>query len=100
MPLNEFKGLKVSVIGAARSGTAAAKVLVKLGAIVLLSDSAAREKLTEQQLREAMESGAEVVFDASPEQALPEGTQLVVASPGVPKDSLVLRTAVERGIRI
>ncbi len=100
MPLNEFKGLKVSVIGAARSGASAAKVLVKLGAIVLLSDSSPREKLTEEQLRDAVESGAESVFEASVEQSLPEGTQLVVVSPGVPKDSHVLRTAVERGIRI
>ena len=96
----ELRGRKVSVIGAARSGTAVAELLMRLGAETTLSDSSNAEKLGEEAVREIEATGAAFVLGASVEEALPEGTELVVVSPGVPKEAPVLQAAQERGIPI
>jgi UDP-N-acetylmuramoylalanine--D-glutamate ligase len=90
---------KVSVIGAARSGIAAARALASLGATVTLSDSKPEAQLGEA-ATEASATGARCVFGASVDRALPEGTELVVTSPGVPATAEVLRAAVASGIPV
>jgi UDP-N-acetylmuramoylalanine--D-glutamate ligase len=87
------------VIGAARSGIAAARALVQRGATVVLSDSAAESQIGERAV-EGRASGAQCVFQATVETALPIGTDLVVTSPGVPRTAPILVAAVERGIPV
>jgi UDP-N-acetylmuramoylalanine--D-glutamate ligase len=93
----EFEGKRVTVIGAARSGLAAAKLLGDHGARVLVSDSGteARLRSSAERLREwsiPVEFGghSERVFDSD----------LVVISPGVPPTIPVLREAATRGIPV
>jgi UDP-N-acetylmuramoylalanine--D-glutamate ligase len=95
-----FRGRRISVIGAARSGVAVARILTLLGAQVLLSDSAPREKISAERWAEIEATGAGFVAGASVEEALPTGTELVVTSPGVPRSAGVLREAVRRGIPV
>lgn len=97
---NNFTGKRISVIGAARSGTAAAAALTSLGANVLLSDSKSVDKFSADEIAVVKATGAEYVFSASVEQALPEGVELVVTSPGVPVNSPVLASAKNRRIEI
>ena len=97
---NEISGRKVSVIGAARSGTAAAALLARLGAIVTLSDTSNADKLGAERVLEIEATGVAFALGASVEQALPEGTEIVVVSPGVPKEAPVLQAALARGIRV
>jgi len=94
-----FKGRRTSVIGAARSGIAAARALAQRGATVLLSDSAPESQVGERAL-EARASGAQCIFKPTVESALPNGTDLVVTSPGVPRTAPVLAAAVARGIPV
>lgn len=99
MSSEEISGRRVSVIGAARSGIAAARALVGLGARVLLSDSRPEADLGDA-AKEARAAGVECAFGAGIETALPEGTDLVVTSPGVPATSPILQAATARGIPI
>jgi UDP-N-acetylmuramoylalanine--D-glutamate ligase len=93
----EFKGKKVSVIGAARSGLASAVALKKLGATVFLSElkdvSSYSEMVRILKYRDIkFEFGghSDNVFDC----------QLMVTSPGVPSDSEVLNRAHGENIKI
>ena len=88
------------MIGAARSGLSAARILVELGADVLLSDGKTAAQLGPLRVAEIEETGAMFVLGASPTQAIPDGTELVVTSPGVPRNAPVLLEAVGRNIPI
>ena len=95
-----FKGLRISVIGAARSGVSAARILTRLQAQVLLSDSSPLTKIGAERMAEIAATGARFVAGAGVEEALPPETELAVTSPGVPRSAEVLREAVRRGIPI
>ena len=98
--MEDFRNRRISVIGAARSGLSAARVLVELGADVLLSDGKTAEQLGAARVAEIEETRAAFVLGASSEMALPDGTKLVVTSPGVPRNAPVLLEAVRRDIPI
>ena len=91
---------KVSVIGAARSGMGAARVLSRLGANVLLSDSQSAEVLGAERVGQLEALDVPFVLGADVESALPPGTSLVVTSPGVPRTAPVLQMALARGIPV
>ena len=97
--MEEFVGKQISVIGAARSGIAAARVLVALGASVLLSDSKPSESFDSVVLSEILFIPVQFVGGASVEAAL-AGAELVITSPGVPKFAPVLQEAVRRNIPV
>ncbi|MCS6776984.1 MAG: UDP-N-acetylmuramoyl-L-alanine--D-glutamate ligase [Chloroherpetonaceae bacterium] len=96
----EFAGQQISVIGAARSGVAAARVLMALGARVTLSDAQPAERCSAERREAALATGAQVVFGATIDTALPPGTERVITSPGVPRTAPVLQAAVARGIPV
>ena len=98
--MNTFHDKRISVIGAARSGLAAARILTRLGAHILLSDSQTAQQLGTARVAEIEATGAAFVLGANMETALPAGTELVVTSPGVPKTAPVLQEAVRRGIPV
>ena len=80
------------VVGLARSGQAAARLLAARGEEVVGVDSGAPEGA--ERLREV---GVEVVLDTDGVAQL-ERTRTVVKSPGVPREAPVIATALERGI--
>jgi len=93
----DFKGKKVSVIGAARSGLASAEALNRLGAVVFLSEMNTAEKFTDtvgllkkQNIMYEFGEHSQRVYDCS----------LIVTSPGVPADSDVLSRAASKDIKI
>ena len=98
--MDEFGGKQISVIGAARSGISAARVLNELGAEVLLSDGKTAAQLGVGRVAEIEATGAAFVCGAGVEQAIPDGTELVVTSPGVPRNAPVLQEAVRRNIPV
>src|SRR5712691_11083786 len=90
----DVRGRPIALIGMAATGLAAARALVRRGALVSVHDPKPAEALgdTLSQLRELGVScfvgdAAYVGIDAA---------QLVVPSPGVPKDAPVLQAAVGR----
>lgn len=97
MDVQQLQNKKISVIGAARSGVAVAKLLKTHSTHVFVSDKQQREKLgaslTELEIFGIpFEVGGhtERVFDCS----------LMVVSPGVPSNADVLMNAQKRGINI
>ena len=93
-------GQKISVIGAGRSGIASAIALAQRGAEVLLSDGKSTSSLSVDILEEIKNQGLRFVAQASPIEAIPSGTELVVTSPGVPRSAAVLQEAIGRSIPI
>ncbi len=78
-----FKGKRVTVVGLARSGIAAARALDDLGALVTVTDKKPHAELTAQ-LATLGREGIGVAAGGHPENLFLEA-DLVVVSPGVPK---------------
>lgn len=89
------RGRRVVVVGAARSGVAAAELLARRGAVVTLSES--RETFAgADQLR-----AAGVTLELGGHQAATlAGADLIVLSPGVPPDQALFDEARRTGIEI
>lgn len=97
MKREELKGKRVSIIGAARSGIAAAALLKSMGAEVFVSDSASREKLANA-IRELEAMNVQLEAGANSDEAL--DADLIVLSPGVPSDVPVIRRAHAAGVKV
>lgn len=82
----DFKAKKVLVVGLGISGLAAAKLLWKEQADVVLFDG--NEKLIKEEVQKKLSDGmeAEIYIGKLPKE-IQEAVQLVVASPGVPIDT-------------
>jgi UDP-N-acetylmuramoylalanine--D-glutamate ligase len=92
--LSSLSGRRVLVVGLARSGQAASATLVAQGAEVIGNDR--DDGLDAGRLREL---GVEVHLGHEEEQLL-QGIDLVVTSPGVPGDSVLIAGAHARGIPV
>jgi UDP-N-acetylmuramoylalanine--D-glutamate ligase len=89
------RGQRVTVVGAARSGVAAAELLVRRGARVTLSD--VRESLDDEDRLRA----AGVTLELGGHQSATfTGADLVVLSPGVPSRQPVLEAARRAGVPV
>ncbi|MDA8387294.1 MAG: UDP-N-acetylmuramoyl-L-alanine--D-glutamate ligase [Nitrospiraceae bacterium] len=95
--ITAFKGRRVLVAGLKRSGRAAALALFNLGARVSVTDMKTAGELGA--CAKDLPAGIGLYLGGHPEEAL-EGVELVVASPGVPMDAGLLKTAAGRGIEI
>jgi len=94
--LPELAGRKAVVFGLGKSGLAAVRALLGLGAQVVATDkreSAALEPFAS----EALGLGARLALGGHP-QGLLDGAALVVVSPGVPSSLPALAEARERGV--
>jgi UDP-N-acetylmuramoylalanine--D-glutamate ligase len=92
------KDLQVTVVGLARSGVGAARLLNHLGARVTLADRKEAQELTVI-LSQVDRSSIAVKVGAQYESAL-EGADLVVISPGVPTQLDALNRVRARGVRV
>ena len=88
----------VAVVGLARSGVAAARLIRRLGGRVLASDSTAREALPPEAL-ELERLGCGLFAGGHPEAAF-AGADLVVMSPGVPLELPAVEAVRRRGVPI
>ncbi len=93
----EISGKKISVIGAVRSGTGAAKLIKRLSGKPFVSDSGDEKKL-EKQIKILKENKIE--FEVGKHTDKVFDCDLMVVSPGVPTDSKVILTAKEKNIKI
>jgi UDP-N-acetylmuramoylalanine--D-glutamate ligase len=89
------EGRRVAVVGAARSGIAAARLLIARGAEVVLSDTAATVR-DEEALRRA---GIRLELGGHAGETL-AAADLVVLSPGVPPGQPAIVTARRAGVEI
>ena len=93
----EVKGKKISVIGAARSGVGAAKLVKKLGGIPFVSDFSLEEKLNES-LNQLKKENINYEFGGHSDRVY--DSALMIISPGVPNDSSVVQNARGKGIKL
>lgn len=92
----DFRNKKVLVIGLARSGMAAIKVLKKLGAEIVLSESKKREEIKE--LDFLIENGVEIADQSMP--VFEKHYDLAVKNPGVPYNSPQIKKLEENNIPV
>ena len=95
MPAFSVSGAHVAVIGAARSGRAAAELLVRKGARVTLSDV----KLEIADASRLQEIGVTLNLGSNDPAAIAKA-DLVVTSPGVPPELPLLAAARARGVPV
>ena len=95
--MDEFTvdGARVVVMGAARSGLAAAELLVRRGAMVTLSD----QKSSIEDAERMQRMGVNLKLGSNDSDAL-ERADLVVTSPGVPLELPSLVAARDRGVPV
>lgn len=89
---------KVLVIGLAKSGFTAARILHQQGAFVTVNDSKPFEENPEAQ--ELLNLGVTVICGRHPEDLLDEGFELVVKNPGIPYSNVLIQAALEKNITI
>jgi UDP-N-acetylmuramoylalanine--D-glutamate ligase len=94
----ELAGTKVTVVGLARSGVAAASLLQEAGAVVTVADRKDRSELSAQ-LQRLDQSKISVTVGGGYESAI-ESADLVVISPGVPYRLEVLDRVRRRGVTV
>jgi UDP-N-acetylmuramoylalanine--D-glutamate ligase len=94
----ELAGKKVLIIGAARSGIAAASFLVERGAIVALNDQKSIEKWSGEAL--ALKESGVGLLPGEPPSWLLDQLDLVVISPGVPANIIPIRYAERAGAEV
>ena len=93
----EVKGKKISVIGAARSGIGAAKLIKKLGGIPFVSDFSPEEKLKDS-LNQLEKENINYEYGGHSDRVY--DCALMIISPGVPNDSAVVQDARTKGIKL
>lgn len=96
--ISRFKNQKVLVLGLARSGLAAAKLLHQLGALVTVNDG---KPLAENPLaKELLSLGIKVVCGHHPVELLEEDFALMVKNPGIPYNNAMVCAALEKGLPV
>ncbi len=92
-------GTRVLVVGLGRSGIAAVKLLVRMGALVTATDAAPVEKIERHFPDWARQHGVEFTC-GNDGQRLFETAELIVVSPGVPLSLPQLAAARARGVQV
>ena len=95
-----FENKKVLILGLARSGYAAAKMLIERGNKVILNDGKEEEKLDKAQVKELKELGVEFVFGSHPDDLLDNSFDYLIKNPGVPIDHKYVLQARKLGIEV
>lgn len=96
--IDQFKNKKVLVLGLAKSGESAARLLDKLGAIVTVNDSKPFEESPAAQ--GLLEEGIKVVTGGHPLELLDEDFALMVKNPGIPYSNPMIKKALDKGMPV
>lgn len=95
-----FENKKIFILGLARSGYHAAKVLSARGNTVILNDGKSEEKLDGEQVSELRDLGVKLVFGSHPDDLLDSSFDYLIKNPGVPIDHKYVLKARELGIEV
>ena len=96
--IDQFKNKKVLVLGLAKSGESAARLLDELGAIVTVNDSKPFEENPAAQ--GLLEEGIKVVTGGHPLELLDEDFALMVKNPGIPYSNPMIKKALDKGMPV
>ena len=79
-----FENQKILILGFARSGYEAAKVLARRGNEVILNDAKKEEELDQDKIQELKDLGVQFVFGSHPDNLLDSSFDYLIKNPGVP----------------
>ena len=96
--VKNFENKKILVLGLARSGEAAARLLAKLGAIVTVNDSKPFDESPSAQT--LLEEGIKVICGSHPLELLDEEFAYMVKNPGIPYTNPMVVRAAEKNIPV
>ncbi|MGN9266009.1 UDP-N-acetylmuramoyl-L-alanine--D-glutamate ligase [Enterococcus faecium] len=96
--ISTYENKKVLVLGLAKSGVSAAKLLHELGALVTVNDGKPFDENPEAQ--ELLSLGIKVITGSHPIELLDEEFSLVVKNPGIPYSHPLVAKAQEMGIPV
>ena len=96
--LQNIKGRKILVVGLGKSGTAAAREMLRLGADVTVQDMKSRGELDPGLLRFLENQGAKLCLGASPSDVT--GYDMLILSPGVTPELPFVQEAAAAGAEI
>ena len=96
--ITNFANKKVLVLGLAKSGESAARLLDNLGAIVTVNDGKPFEENPAAQ--SLLEEGIKVVTGGHPLELLDEEFELMVKNPGIRYDNPMVKKALEKKIPV
>ena len=95
-----FQNKKILILGMARSGYQAAKILIHRGNDVTLNDAKEEEKMDASQVKELRDIGVHLVFGSHPDDLLDESFDYLIKNPGVPIDHQYVLRARELGVEV
>ncbi len=96
--ISTYENKKVLVLGLAKSGISAAKLLHELGALVTVNDGKPFDENPEAQ--ELLSLGIKVITGSHPIELLDEEFSLMVKNPGIPYSHPLVAKAQEMGIPV
>lgn len=94
----DYKNKKILVLGLAKSGFGAAKLLNDLGALVTVNDG--KPLADNPQAQDLMTLGIRVITGSHPLELLDESFDLMVKNPGIPYSNPLIIRAIEKEIPI
>ena len=95
-----FENNKIFILGFARSGYDAAKVLIKRGNKVLLNDGKEIQESDKDKIEELKALGVEFFFGSHPDELLDSSYDYLIKNPGVPIDHKYVLKANELNIPV
>lgn len=95
-----FQNQKIFILGFARSGYDAAKVLIERGNQVLVNDGKPQQKEEEEKIEELKNLGVSFVFGSHPDELFDSTYDYLIKNPGVPIDHKYVLKAKELGIPV
>lgn len=96
--ITTYQNQKVLVLGLAKSGEQAARLLKKLGALVTAND--AKPFDDNPAAKSLVDAGIRVIAGSNPLSLLDEDFALIVKNPGIPYDNALIKAAQARNIPI
>ncbi len=85
-----FENKKIFILGMARSGVAAAKVLIKRNNKITINDIKEEKDLDKNEIDELRKLGCEVILGVHPEDLLDNSYDYVVKNPGIRNDNRLI----------
>lgn len=93
----DLKNKNITILGAARSGIAAAELLTKLGAKIFVSDNA-KEEYKSEEIKLLMGLGIPFEFGQHSEKVFK--SEIVILSPGIPVASNIVQNLLKNDIKV
>ncbi|MCM3713102.1 UDP-N-acetylmuramoyl-L-alanine--D-glutamate ligase [Alkalihalobacillus oceani] len=94
----QFQHKKILILGLAKSGEAAARLLLRLGAHIVVNDAKPYDE--NEQAQQLEKEGVPVVCGGHPLSLVDEGFDLIVKNPGIPYTNPIILAAQEKEIEV